>query len=127
MEQFLILVYTGLTGSVTMITCTVLALTRLVFEYKGASAEYQLFPLVCSRLTFVDWIQLGALVFRLHRGDHHGAAAAQHLSSAIVSYQRDSESRFRLHQGHPLHHGAQDTGLTCNCDGMRCTLWMLTA
>lgn len=31
----MILVYAGLTGSVTMITCTVLALTRLVFEYKG--------------------------------------------------------------------------------------------
>lgn len=35
MEQYLVLVYAGLTGSVTMITCTVLALTRLVFEYKG--------------------------------------------------------------------------------------------
>ncbi|XP_024153489.1 RRP12-like protein isoform X2 [Oryzias melastigma] len=34
LEQFLVLVYAGLTGSVTMITCTVLALTRLVFEYK---------------------------------------------------------------------------------------------
>uniref|UniRef100_A0A3Q3JTB6 Uncharacterized protein n=1 Tax=Monopterus albus TaxID=43700 RepID=A0A3Q3JTB6_MONAL len=33
--QYLVLVYAGLTGSVTMITCTVLALTRLVFEYKG--------------------------------------------------------------------------------------------
>ncbi|XP_034536984.1 RRP12-like protein [Notolabrus celidotus] len=36
MEQYLMLVYAGLTGSVTMITCTVLALTRLVFEYKDA-------------------------------------------------------------------------------------------
>lgn len=35
MEEYLALVYAGLTGSVTMITCTVLALTRLVFEYKG--------------------------------------------------------------------------------------------
>lgn len=33
------LVYAGLTGSVTMITCTVLALTRLVFENKGGRAE----------------------------------------------------------------------------------------
>ncbi|XP_040905089.1 RRP12-like protein [Toxotes jaculatrix] len=36
MEQYLVLVYAGLTGSVTMITCTVLALTRLVFEYKDS-------------------------------------------------------------------------------------------
>lgn len=39
MEQYLALVYAGFTGSVTMITCTVLALTRLVFEYKGGSPE----------------------------------------------------------------------------------------
>jgi len=38
MNQYLVLVYAGLTGSVTMITCTVLALTRLVFEYKGKPA-----------------------------------------------------------------------------------------
>lgn len=36
MEQYLVLVYAGLTGSVTMITCTILALTRLVFEYKDS-------------------------------------------------------------------------------------------
>lgn len=39
MEQYLALVYAGFTGSVTMITCTVLALTRLVFEYKGSSPD----------------------------------------------------------------------------------------
>ncbi|KAJ8418157.1 hypothetical protein AAFF_G00138660 [Aldrovandia affinis] len=36
MEQYLELVYVGLTGSVTMITCTVLALTRLIFEFKDS-------------------------------------------------------------------------------------------
>uniref|UniRef100_A0A3Q3MIK7 Ribosomal RNA processing 12 homolog n=1 Tax=Labrus bergylta TaxID=56723 RepID=A0A3Q3MIK7_9LABR len=50
MEQFLILVYAGLTGSVTMITCTVLALTRLVFEYKGSTTE-QLLHNVCLLLS----------------------------------------------------------------------------
>lgn len=40
MEEYLVLVYAGLTGSVTMITCTVLALTRLVFEYKGDSQAF---------------------------------------------------------------------------------------
>lgn len=39
MDQYLVLVYAGLTGSVTMITCTVLALTRLVFEYKGGPTD----------------------------------------------------------------------------------------
>uniref|UniRef100_A0A8C5ATW7 Ribosomal RNA processing 12 homolog n=1 Tax=Gadus morhua TaxID=8049 RepID=A0A8C5ATW7_GADMO len=38
LEQYLALVYAGLMGSVTMITCTVLALTRLVFEYKDSIA-----------------------------------------------------------------------------------------
>uniref|UniRef100_A0A4W4E172 Ribosomal RNA-processing protein 12-like conserved domain-containing protein n=1 Tax=Electrophorus electricus TaxID=8005 RepID=A0A4W4E172_ELEEL len=35
MNEFLGHVYVGLTGSVTMITCTVLALTRLVFQFKA--------------------------------------------------------------------------------------------
>uniref|UniRef100_A0A8C1BDW0 Ribosomal RNA processing 12 homolog n=2 Tax=Cyprinus carpio TaxID=7962 RepID=A0A8C1BDW0_CYPCA len=34
-NEYLSHVFIGLTGSVTMITCTVLALTRLVFHYKG--------------------------------------------------------------------------------------------
>nr|XP_015799764.2 RRP12-like protein [Nothobranchius furzeri] len=53
MEQYLVLVYAGLTGSVTMITCTVLALTRLVFEYKDAievSILEQLLHNVCVLL-----------------------------------------------------------------------------
>lgn len=39
MERFLLLVYAGLTGSVTMISCTVLALTRLFFEFKGKQEQ----------------------------------------------------------------------------------------
>ncbi|XP_071010310.1 RRP12-like protein [Oncorhynchus clarkii lewisi] len=54
LEQYLLLVYVGLTGSVTMITCTVLALTRLVFEYKDSidmgSMEHLLHN-VCLLLT----------------------------------------------------------------------------
>ncbi|KAG8435420.1 hypothetical protein GDO86_013382 [Hymenochirus boettgeri] len=34
MERYLAVVYTGLIGSVTMISCTVLTLTRLLFEFK---------------------------------------------------------------------------------------------
>ncbi|KAG7270065.1 hypothetical protein CRUP_012066 [Coryphaenoides rupestris] len=54
MEQYLVLVYAGLMGSVTMINCTVLALTRLVFEYKDAIAVTtmeQLLHNVCLLLT----------------------------------------------------------------------------
>ncbi|XP_076830227.1 RRP12-like protein [Brachyhypopomus gauderio] len=36
MTEYLGHVYVGLTGSVTMITCTVLALTRLVFQFKDS-------------------------------------------------------------------------------------------
>lgn len=39
MQRFLLLVYAGLTGSVTMISCTVLALTRLFFEFKGEQEQ----------------------------------------------------------------------------------------
>uniref|UniRef100_A0A665UWY0 Uncharacterized protein n=1 Tax=Echeneis naucrates TaxID=173247 RepID=A0A665UWY0_ECHNA len=55
MEEYLMLVYAGLTGSVTMITCTVLALTRLVFEYKGGPADFhtmeQLLHNICLLLS----------------------------------------------------------------------------
>ncbi|XP_069574022.1 RRP12-like protein [Brachyistius frenatus] len=54
MEQYLVLVYAGLTGSVTMITCTVLALTRLVFEYKDSievTSMEQLLHNICLLLT----------------------------------------------------------------------------
>ncbi|XP_076021629.1 RRP12-like protein [Genypterus blacodes] len=53
MERFLVLVYAGLTGSVTMITCTLLALTRLVFNYKDSievSTMEQLLHNVCLLL-----------------------------------------------------------------------------
>lgn len=45
-DEYFALVYAGLTGSVTMITCTVLALTRLVFEYKGKPVDFAQFPVV---------------------------------------------------------------------------------
>ncbi|XP_033835770.1 RRP12-like protein [Periophthalmus magnuspinnatus] len=54
MDQYLVLVYAGLTGSVTMITCTVLALTRLVFEYKDSievCTMEQLLHNICLLLT----------------------------------------------------------------------------
>ncbi|XP_062257338.1 RRP12-like protein [Platichthys flesus] len=54
MEQYLVLVYAGFSGSVTMITCTVLALTRLVFQYKDSievSVMEQLLQNICLLLS----------------------------------------------------------------------------
>ncbi|NXU48748.1 RRP12 protein, partial [Turnix velox] len=54
MQRFLLLVYAGLTGSVTMISCTVLALTRLFFEFKDhleVSVMEQLLQNVCLLVT----------------------------------------------------------------------------
>uniref|UniRef100_A0A669CRD9 Ribosomal RNA processing 12 homolog n=1 Tax=Oreochromis niloticus TaxID=8128 RepID=A0A669CRD9_ORENI len=51
MEQYLVMVYAGLTGSITMITCTVLALTRLVFEYKELITMEQLLQNICLLLS----------------------------------------------------------------------------
>lgn len=60
---------------------------------------------------------------RRHRRDHQRAAAAQHLSAAVVSYQRDRQSLFGLHQGHPLHHGRQDASVTCHRHGRHSHYW----
>ncbi|XP_026529245.1 RRP12-like protein [Notechis scutatus] len=49
-QRYLLLIYAGLTGSVTMISCTVLALTRLLYEFKeniGSDALEQLVKHVC--------------------------------------------------------------------------------
>ncbi|XP_031434840.1 RRP12-like protein isoform X2 [Clupea harengus] len=54
LEEFLCVIYVGLTGTVTMMTCTVLALSRLVFHYRdsieSATLE-QLLHNVCLLLT----------------------------------------------------------------------------
>lgn len=55
MEEYLVLVYAGLTGTVTMITCTVLALTRLVFEYKGDSSDSGAFQKCSPTDSFSLW------------------------------------------------------------------------
>ncbi|XP_075790591.1 RRP12-like protein [Pelodiscus sinensis] len=53
MQRFLLLVCAGLTGSVAMISCTVLALTRLFFQFKdlmGLAAAEQLLRNICLLL-----------------------------------------------------------------------------
>lgn len=54
MERYLSIVYAGLTGSVTMISCSVLTLTRLLFEFKdhmGLEVIEQLLENVCLLLS----------------------------------------------------------------------------
>ncbi|XP_056384885.1 RRP12-like protein [Hyla sarda] len=54
LDRYLAVVYAGLTGSVTMITCTVLTLTRLIFEFKdhmGIQVIEQLLKNVCLLLS----------------------------------------------------------------------------
>ncbi|XP_053548481.1 RRP12-like protein [Bombina bombina] len=54
MQCYLAVVFAGLTGSVTMISCTVLALTRLLFEFKDQMGVEVIEPLlenVCLLLT----------------------------------------------------------------------------
>uniref|UniRef100_A0AAR2M3Y1 Ribosomal RNA-processing protein 12-like conserved domain-containing protein n=1 Tax=Pygocentrus nattereri TaxID=42514 RepID=A0AAR2M3Y1_PYGNA len=54
LNEYLGHVYIGLTGSVTMITCTVLALTRLIYQYKDTldvSSLEQLLHNVCLLLS----------------------------------------------------------------------------
>ncbi|XP_069836077.1 RRP12-like protein [Dendropsophus ebraccatus] len=54
LDRYLAVVYAGLTGSVTMITCTVLTLTRLIFEFKdhmGLQVIEQLLQNVCLLLS----------------------------------------------------------------------------
>ncbi|XP_029466030.1 RRP12-like protein isoform X2 [Rhinatrema bivittatum] len=53
-QRYLALIYVGLTGSVTMISCTVLALTRLLFEFKdhmSVEVVEQLLENVCLLLS----------------------------------------------------------------------------
>lgn len=123
MDQYLVLVYAGLTGSVTMITCTVLALTRLVFEYRGKPSDTQHFPGAVLKTCAESFCCF--FPPRLHPGVFLRAAAAQCLSAAVVSYQRDCQSCFRFHEGHLVHHGSQDAGLTCHSHGMNSVFLLL--
>lgn len=37
LQRYLVLIYPGLVGTVTMVSCSILALTHLLFEFKGNS------------------------------------------------------------------------------------------
>uniref|UniRef100_A0A4W3JA75 Ribosomal RNA processing 12 homolog n=1 Tax=Callorhinchus milii TaxID=7868 RepID=A0A4W3JA75_CALMI len=101
LQQYLGLVYAGLTGSVTMISCTVLALTRLLFEFKGqmdtATVE-QLLTSVClllqSRTRDVVKSAFSFIKVVIFMVDT--SVLAQHLQLLVSTVQNDIRRHFRV-------------------------------
>ncbi|PKU31139.1 rrp12- hypothetical protein [Limosa lapponica baueri] len=104
MQRFLLLVYVGLTGSVTMISCTVLALTRLFFEFKDhleLSVVEQLLQNIClllaSRTRDVVKAALGFLKVTLLLVDPKLLAKhVQAMLEAIGNLSDDMRRHFRM-------------------------------
>ncbi|GAB0192129.1 RRP12-like protein [Grus japonensis] len=104
MQRFLLLVYAGLTGSVTMISCTVLALTRLFFEFKDhleLSVVEQLLQNVClllaSRTRDVVKAALGFLKVMLLLVDTKLLAKhVQTMLEAVGNLSDDMRRHFRM-------------------------------
>ncbi|XP_061228446.1 RRP12-like protein [Neopsephotus bourkii] len=104
LERFLLLVYVGLTGSVTMISCTVLALTRLFFEFKDhleLSVVEQLLQNIClllaSRTRDVVKAALGFLkVTLLLVGTKLLAKHVQGMLEAVGNLSDDMRRHFRM-------------------------------
>ncbi|NXT73283.1 RRP12 protein, partial [Zapornia atra] len=104
MERFLLLIYAGLTGSVTMISCTVLALTRLFFEFKDhleLSVVEQLLQNIClllaSRTRDVVKAALGFLKVTLLLVDTKLLAKhVQTMLEAVGNLSDDMRRHFRM-------------------------------
>ncbi|KAM6390031.1 RRP12-like protein isoform 1-T3 [Pluvialis apricaria] len=104
MQRFLLMVYVGLTGSVTMISCTVLALTRLFFEFKDhleLSVVEQLLQNIClllaSRTRDVVKAALGFLKVTLQLVDTK--LLAKHVEAmleAVGNLSDDMRRHFRM-------------------------------
>uniref|UniRef100_A0A8C4U339 Ribosomal RNA processing 12 homolog n=1 Tax=Falco tinnunculus TaxID=100819 RepID=A0A8C4U339_FALTI len=101
MQRFLLLIYVGLTGSVTMISCTVLALTRLFFEFKELSVVEQLLQNIClllaSRTRDVVKSALGFLKVTLLLVDTKLLAKhVQTMLEAVGNLSDDMRRHFRM-------------------------------
>ncbi|XP_077114405.1 RRP12-like protein [Ranitomeya variabilis] len=104
LDQYLTVVYAGLTGSVTMITCTVLTLTRLLFEFKnhlGLEVIEQLLQNVCLLLSSktrevvkaaLGFIKVIIFVMDLKVLSRH----LQMMMEAIGSINQDVRRHFRV-------------------------------
>ncbi|NWZ35500.1 RRP12 protein, partial [Brachypodius atriceps] len=104
LQRFLLLIYAGLTGSVTMISCTVLALTRLFFEFKDHlefSVVEQLLQNIClllaSRTRDVVKAALGFLKVTLLLVDTKLLAKhVQTMLEAVGNLSDDMRRHFRM-------------------------------
>ncbi|XP_072482690.1 RRP12-like protein [Notamacropus eugenii] len=104
LQRYMLLIYPGLAGSVTMISCSVLALTHLLFEFKGLMGTdtiEQLLKNVClllaSRTRDVVKSALGFIkVVLLVMDMTHLARHLQLMMEAIGSLTDDMRRHFRM-------------------------------
>ncbi|XP_037598517.1 RRP12-like protein [Cebus imitator] len=104
LQRYLVLIYPGLVGAVTMVSCSILALTHLLFEFKGlmgTSTVEQLLENVClllaSRTRDVVKSALGFIkVLVTVMGVAHLAKHVQLVMEAIGKLSDDMRRHFRM-------------------------------
>ncbi|KAM4852776.1 RRP12-like protein isoform 2-T2 [Thomomys bottae] len=104
LQRYLILIYPGLVGAVTMVSCSILALTHLLFEFKGlmgSSTVEQLLENVClllaSRTRDVVKSALGFIKVAVVVMDVvHLAKHVQLVMEAIGKLSDDMRRHFRM-------------------------------
>ncbi|XP_032463946.1 RRP12-like protein isoform X2 [Phocoena sinus] len=104
LQRYLVLIYPGLVGAVTMVSCSILALTHLLFEFKGlmgASTMEQLLENVClllaSRTRDVVRSALGFIKVSMVVMDMaHLAKHMQLVMGAIGKLSDDMRRHFRM-------------------------------
>ncbi|XP_010972684.3 RRP12-like protein [Camelus dromedarius] len=104
LQRYLILIYPGLVGAVTMVSCSILALTHLLFEFKGlmgTSTVEQLLENVClllaSRTRDVVKSALGFIKVAVVVMDVvHLAKHVQLVMGAIGKLSDDMRRHFRM-------------------------------
>lgn len=104
LQRYLVLIYPGLVGAVTMVSCSVLALTHLLFEFKGLmgpSTVEQLLQNVClllaSRTRDVVKSALGFIkVAAVTMDVTHLAKHVQLVMDAIGRLSDDMRRHFRM-------------------------------
>uniref|UniRef100_A0A8C3WR88 Ribosomal RNA processing 12 homolog n=1 Tax=Catagonus wagneri TaxID=51154 RepID=A0A8C3WR88_9CETA len=104
LQRYLVLIYPGLVGAVTMVSCSILALTHLLFEFKGlmgTSTVEQLLENVClllaSRTRDVVKSALGFIKVAVVVMDvGHLAKHVQLVMGAIGKLSDDMRRHFRM-------------------------------
>ncbi|XP_040111084.1 RRP12-like protein isoform X2 [Oryx dammah] len=104
LQRYLVLIYPGLVGAVTMVSCSILALTHLLFEFKGlmgTSTVEQLLENVClllaSRTRDVVKSALGFIKVAVVVMDvMHLAKHVQLVMGAIGKLSDDMRRHFRM-------------------------------